>query len=435
MPQKGQSPIARLALSAFHRTFDDLLNVQSFMTPFSRSLIENIFEMIMWFGRTKGDYDNFERTARVTYLFLENGSQVKHRPVAQQFYAVINKVIPALNSSRQAQAEANQMPKDNPDARIEKYLAYYKVMYEGLLPFICAPVIYAFGIANNIKDEAFSPSSDGKVGLNTIPKMNKWLAYTENRLAIGLNGHLRNAYAHNNYKILDDGQVELWDRSWGPEIWHLDQLTKICDQLWVNALGIICGLVLYDINNFRMVESRGWVSPMQAPRLRRQELHTVIESIADELGFYLRKVESLPNGVSITLHTKSKGIDQEGELYMGFKSHTDLFKIPMWSEEKRVIDQLTIMLHRLIPYFETQNEVSIDIVSPDNISLGSLVIDFRTVIGLQLKDAKPETVESVRQVFKTDTLGGCTTFVEKEGAPRFVGRGPVKPGKPESNTS
>ena len=426
MPQKGQSPIARLALARFHRTFDDLLSVQAFMTPFSRSLLENIFEMIMWFGRTKDDYENFERTARVAYHFLENGSQVKHKPVAQQFYAVIDRVIPALNSSRQAQAEANQVPKDNADARIEKYLAYYKVMYEGLLSLVCAPVIYAFGITKNIKGKAFRPSSDGRVDLNTISKMNKWLAYTENRLAIGLNSHIRNAYAHNNYRILDDAQVELWDRSWGPEIWHLDQVTKICDQLWVNALGITCGLVLYDINNRRIVESRGWVSPTQAPRLRRQELHAVIESIADEFGFYLKKVETLPNGISITLSTKSKGIDQESDLYMGYKSHTDLYKIPMWYEEKRVIDQLTIMLHRLIPYFETQNEVSIDVVSPDDVFLGSLITDFGTLIGLQLKDAKPETVESIRQVFKTETLGDCVTFVEKEGAPRFVGRGPTR---------
>ncbi len=435
MPQKGQSPIARLALSAFHRTFDDLLNVQSYMTPFNRSLLENIFEMIMWFGRTRGDYDNFERTARVAYHFLEKGSQIKHKLVAQQFYAVVDKITPALNSSKQAQAEANKVPEDNPDARIEKYLAYYKVMYEGLLPFICTPVIFAFSIANNIEDKVFSPSSDGKVSLNAIPRMNKWLPYKENRLTIGLNIHLRNAYAHNNYKILDDGQLELWDRSWGSEFWHLDLLTKICDQLWVNALGIICGLVLYDVNNFRVVESRGWVSPMQAPRLRRQELHSVIESFADELGFYLEKVESLPNGASITLQTKSKGIDQEGELYMGFKRYTDLFKIPMWSEEKRVIDQLTIMLHRLIPYFEPQTEMSIGVLSSDDKSLGSLSIDFRTLIDLQLKDAKPETVESVRQAFRIDTLGDCTTFVEKEGAPRFVGRGPAKSGKPESNTS
>jgi len=430
MPQKGQPPIARLALASFRRTFDDLLSVQSFVTPFSRSLVENIFQMIMWFGRTKDDYDNFERTARVAYLFLEDGSRVKHKPVALQFYAVIDKVIPALNNSRRAQAEANQAPTANPDARIEKYLVYYKILYEGLLPIVCAPVIYGFSTAKKISDKAFTTNSEGKVDLNAIYKMSKWLTYSENRLAIGLNGHLRNAYAHNNYRILDDDQVELWDRSWGPEIWHLDQLIKICDQLWVNALGIICGLVLYDINNFRVVESRGWVSPRRAPRLRRQELHMVIESTADELGFYLREEKTLLNGIFMALCVNPKGIDQEGKLYMGYKSHTDLLKIPMWYEEKRVIDQLIIMLHRLIPYFEAQTEVSINVVSSDDVPLGSLVTDFQALVGLQLKDTKPETVERVRQVFKIDTLGTCTTFVEKEGVPRFVGRGPANYGKP-----
>jgi hypothetical protein len=427
--QKERSPIARFALPQFQRTFDDLISLQAFITPFSRSLLENIFEMIMWFGRTKDDYENFERTARVAYHFLENGSQVNHKSIAEVLYAVIDRIIPALNSSRQDQAEANQIPADNADARIEAYLKYYKVTYEGFLPYICAPVIFAFAITKNIKDKAFRPNSDGKVDLNAISKMNKWLVYTENRLMRGLNNHVRNAYAHQYYRILDDAQVELWDRSWGPEIWQLDQLIKICDQLWVNALGIACGLVLYDINNRRIVESRGWVSPRQAPRLRRQELHAVIESIADELGFYLKEEKTLSNGIFMTLCVKPKGIDQEGELYMGYKSHTNFFKIPMWYEEKRVIDQLTIMLHRLIPYFETQNEVSINVVSPDDVSLGSLITDFGTLVGLQLKDAKPETVESIRQVFQTDTLGNCTTFVEKEGAPRFVGRGPAPPEK------
>jgi len=85
------------------------------------------------------------------------------------------------------------------------------------------------------------------------------------------------------------------------------------------------------------------------------------------------------------------------------------------------------MLHRLIPYFETQDEVSINVVSLDDASLGSLVTDFRTLIGLQLKDTKRETVESIRQAFKIDTIRDCVTFVEKEGAPRFVGRGPARP--------
>jgi hypothetical protein len=427
MPQTRRSPITRFALPQFHDSFDDLLSVQAFITPFSRLLLETIFERIMWFGRTKHDYNVFERTARVAYHFLESGSKANHKAVAKQFYAVINKVVPALNDSCRAQIEANQIPKDNADNRIEKYLMYYKAMHEGLLPFICAPVVYAFGIAENIRNKAFTPGINGKIDLHTISKMNKWLIYSENRLTIGLNSHVRNAYAHNNYRILDDAKVELWDRDWGPEIWQLDQLIQLCDQLWVNALGITCALVLYDINNNWIVGARGWMSPTKAPHLRRQELKSAIEAIADELGFYLEKVEALSNGVSITLSTKPKGIDQEGKLYMGYKSHTDFFKIPVRYEEKRVIDQLVIMLHHLIPYFETQNEVSINVVSWDDVSLGSLITDFCTFIGLQLEDTKPETVDAIRQVFKTDTLGDCVTFVEKEGAPKFVGRGPARP--------
>lgn len=185
--------------------------------------------------------------------------------------------------------------------------------------------------------------------------------------------------------------------------------------------------MLHDINNRRIIEERDWVSPTRGPCLRRQELNMAIEAIADELGFHLDKMEVVPNGVSITLSTKSKGIDQESELYMGYKSHTNLFKIPMWYEGKGVIDQLTIMLHRLVPYLETQNEVFINVISSDDVSLGSLVTDFCILIGLQLTDTNPETVESIRQFFKTDTLGDYVTFVEKEGAPRFVGTRPVTP--------
>ena len=79
------------------------------------------------------------------------------------------------------------------------------------------------------------------------------------------------------------------------------------------------------------------------------------------------------------------------------------------------------MLYRFIPYCKTQNEVYTNVVSPEeDISLGSLIPDFYILIGLQMKDTKPETVESIRQVFKADTLGNYTTFVEKAGTPIFV---------------
>jgi len=83
------------------------------------------------------------------------------------------------------------------------------------------------------------------------------------------------------------------------------------------------------------------------------------------------------------------------------------------------------MLHRLIPYFEDQNEVSFYITSIDNTPLGTLTTDFGTLIGLNLSDTKSDTVESVRHIFKTDTLGDSTTFVEFEGVPRLDRIGPA----------
>ena len=434
MPQPEHSPIAMLAMPQFQHSFGDLLNIRSSITDFNRSLIEGIFERIMWFGRTGNEYRNFERTARAAYHFMEEGNKAKHKDIVQKFALIIDKIIPALNDSMSALSEAIKVPETEADTRIRKYLESYKVMYEGLLRLICAPVVYAFGITKHIRDKAFIPDDNGRIGLNTLKTMEKWLVYSENRLAIGLNNHIRNAYAHEHYRILDDAKVELWDpdrykpeRSWGPEIWPLEKLIKLCDQLWVNALGITCSLVLYEINNCQIAAERGWVPSVKLPRLRREELKVTTNSIADELGFYMEGMTILNNQLSITLSTKLKGIDQDSDLYMGYKDHTRLFKVRMWYEEKRVIDQLTRMLHRLIPYFETQTEVSIYVVSSDDSPLGVLITDLSTISGLQLQNTNPETVESIRHVFKNDTLGDSVTYVEKKGEPRFIGIGPATP--------
>lgn len=434
MPQKGHSPLTLLALPQFHSSFKDLLSVRVDITDFDRNLIEAIFEMVMWFGRPKHDYDNFEKSARAAYYFLEKGNQVKPKDIAQRFYAVINKVTPAINSAIFAHKEAEQVPKNDTDSRILRYLEYYKVMYEGLIPFICAPIVYAFGISKNIKERVFIPGDDGKVDLEAIKKMERWLVYPENRLAIGLNGHIRNAYAHQNYKLLDNAQVELWDpnpykpkRSWGPEIWQLDELIKLCDQLWINALGIICALVLYHVNNRQTLQDRGWIPPVQPPKLRDEELRSAIDKVAGEVGFYLKSVDSLRGNISMTLSIKPKGIDQDSELKLGSENKVSLFKIPLWYEEKRVIDQIIIMLHQIMLYFEPVTEVSIRVTSLDNTLLGVLTTDFQTIINLRLANLEPRTVNNIRNIFKVDTLKDYTTFVEKKGTPKYIGAVAVKP--------
>lgn len=436
MSPKEHSPLVKLSLSYFHQSFGDLLSVRALISDFTRSLIEGLFERITWFGRTKQDYQNFERTARASYSFLEQGNKVKHKDIAQQFALVIDEIIPASNDSAKAGSEASQEPESNPDSRIKKYLEFYKVMYERLLPIICSTIIYAFGISKNSKEKAFIPMDDGKVSLKAIDKMEKLLHYPENRLAIGINSHIRNAYAHENYKILDGARVELWDinpntrkLTWGPEIWTLQQLITLCDELWVNSLGITCALVLYDVNNRQIVAERGWVSPAKPPPLREGELKNTIDSIVDKLGFYLKDIKVSPNFISLTLSTKSKGINQESKLMLGYENHVRLFKIPMWYEEKRIIDQLVIFLHRIIPYVEPDIKISIQVLSSNGEPLGALITDLPTIINLNLVSIKPEIVEGIRHIFKRDTLQDCVTFVEKEGAPKFVGISPSPPKK------
>lgn len=427
MTQNRHPPTVELAMTRFRQSFGDLLSVQALITPFTEYLIKGTFENIMWFGRTKHDYENFERTARSAYYFLEQGSHIKHKDVAQKFALIIDRVILAINSSGHAGSEAKKVPKDDADTRIKQYLEYYKVMYERLMPLICAPVVYAFGITKNVQDKDFIPKSDGKIKLRALSKMEKIFVYQDNRLAIGLNSHVRNAYAHENYTILDDAKVELWDQSWGPEVWSLDQLIELCDKLWVNALGITCALAIYDINNRKIVTERGWVVSIKLPKLRREEIKTVIDTNSNELGFYLKDCSGLSNNLSLTLSTKPKGIDQESKLYLGYENYVELFKIPTWYEEKRVIDQLIIMLYRLIPYFDSKSKVSIKVISWDDKSLGVLKTDFSTLIGLQLMAFNPKTVENIRHLFKVDTLADCTTFVEKKDEPIYVGRKPVTP--------
>ncbi|MBI2831231.1 MAG: hypothetical protein HYX79_03135 [Chloroflexi bacterium] len=441
MPRPHHSPIVLLAFPQFRHEFADLLNSNALVTNFTRSLIESTFENVMWFGRTSKDYREFVRTARAAYHFLVEGNKTKPKEIAKQYSLIVDNIIPSINNSGLALSEAKNVSSNDPDNKIRKYLASYKVMYEGLLCLICAPVIYAFGIAKRVKNKDFTPDDNGKIDLNTLKTMEKLIVYSDNRLARGLNSHIRNAYSHENYKVLDDAKVELWDpnpykpkKSWGPEVWPLEKLIELNDQLWINALGITCSLFLYDINNRRIATDRGWFTSRRLPELRREELNDTVDTIADKLGFYMKSLTILGNQVYITLSPQLKGIDQDSELYMGNKVHTRLYKVKMWYEEKRIIDQLTRMLVTLIPYIKAESEVSINIVSHEGAPIGSLSVDFPNIIGLKITDTDPETVNNIRYIYKTDTIGETITYVEKKGTPRFVGIGPAMPKPGTSGT-
>ena len=129
MSKDGRFPLIRLALPSFRSSFGDLLNAQSLYSFYTRSILESVYEQIMWFGRTRDDYINFERTTRASYYLLEQGYQADHERVAKQLIEAEDKIAPALNAVLASKIDAEKSLGDDPDKKIVEYLQYYKILY------------------------------------------------------------------------------------------------------------------------------------------------------------------------------------------------------------------------------------------------------------------------------------------------------------------
>jgi len=418
-----RSPMRRLAINRLQQQFSDLLSVQAEVGDLERSLIEGIYEL-MWMDSDNLAADlEWSRTTRAAFHFVDKGFLIKQEEVAQAFTNVIDQITIFLNTTWSKRAEAQRATAE--DSRIELYLAYYKKMYEGLIPWIMAPVVFGFSIANNISDPSFLPRHDGKIGLKAIQKMENWIRKPQNRLAIGLNSHIRNAYSHENYRILDGGRVELWDvdpynpkKKWGPEIWTLAELEKLCNELWLNALAVSLALAIFSMNNRRLMTSRGWAEPTRQPiALRKDELEHLVKALADYSSFHVDKVEKSNSTLLIAFATKLRGIDQDEEIIVG---HTEgppqFFKSPVKYKEMRVIEMVTGFLQRMQSSLVGIQQVSITVEDPNGKSLGDLLIDVDKIS--KIKGPDKSTIESERKLFQVDNVGDSKMWVRMESLPR-----------------
>ena len=418
------SPIRKIAFQEFLETFKDLLSVRAQISYFEKYLIEGTYE-IMWFEHyEKSDWESWKQTVRATYYFLDKGSQKKYQPIAEKFQKAAHQMVEALNDSFVSRQEALNKKLKDEDTQIKKHLDYYKVMYERLVPIIMSPIIYAFGVIHDIKNKGFIPREDGKIDLNTIEKMEKWRVSPQNRLAIGLNKHVRNAYAHESYKILDDGKVELWDvdprnpkKKWGPEIWEMGDLRRLCNELWLNSLAVVIGLTIYSLNNRRDIFARGCTIPSSKPRhLRREELKNIATYHADGLGFDLNKITSSQGKIEIELSTRLKGIDQDEEILFGGNGWAKGFKVPVEYVEAEVIEQVIGLLQWIAKYLNKITEISVNVENPNKKIIGNLVIDFDILS--KIKKSQRESIEDVRKSCKLDTLGNSSMWVKITKNPR-----------------
>jgi len=155
-----KSPLRFVALNLFTEEFGDLVSVRAEITPFERSLIEGAYELL-WL-------DTFDRAARVSWAqtlraafrILDNGALKEPQLVWESYIRVVNELVPSLRSSFEKRRSLKAKNVDN-DALIESQLNSYKSVYEGLLPLIFAPVVHAFGVANDPEEKAFLPRQDG----------------------------------------------------------------------------------------------------------------------------------------------------------------------------------------------------------------------------------------------------------------------------------
>ena len=413
------SPMRTLAFGEFKRQFSDLFSVRAKVTTFERSFVESTYELL-WLGRyEKYDYASWEKTVRATHYFLEQGTFKSHKSVAEAFLNIASRIVPALRSAWDKREEASN---SSPQEQGELYLAYYQVMYEELMPVILAPVIVSFAVANHSKDKDLQQRDDGRINIRALGKIEKWLHYPGNRLAIGLNKHVRNAYAHRTFRILDDRKVELWDidpnrpaRKWGPEILTVDSLTELSEKLWLNALGICTALTLFSINSRKLISDRGWVASIPNPPLRVNEIEQAVEALLGELSFDLQEFKRDKNIYHMRLQTRPKGIDQVEKIFTGGKSQFRNFAIAVKYEQVPVIEQLMGCLQRIGPLIEKTDELSIVVEDYSNTVIGNLTIQASSIA--QLKGPSKLPISSARRLCKTDSIGDSIMYVRVASEP------------------
>ena len=321
-----KSPIRFVALKLFTDSFGDLVSVRAEITPFERSLIEGTYELL-WLDMFDGPAQmSWAQTLRAAFRLLDNGALKEPQLVWESYTKVVNEVVPALKRSFEKRREVKQKEIDD-DALIERHLTSYKSIYEGLLPTILAPVVYAFGLVNDPDEKAFMPRQDGKITLGAIRKMERWVRPPQNRLALGLNNHVRNAYSHDYYQILDHGRVVMHDvnpRSgrtvWGPETWTSQELSELCDQAWLNSLAIVCALAVYGLNYRKVAIARGWGEPATSPVMRERDLKRILESFADEASFDVKEWSQSDHEFRLKLTIRMEGADQDEAVYIGGES-------------------------------------------------------------------------------------------------------------------
>lgn len=421
-----KSPIRRLAIPEFVGIFQDLLLPTAEFSQFEQSLIEGTYEMVVLGHYETDQLKSIKTTARVAYRILQDGASRNFEAIVRPYLFNIDRVTKYLNRSRKARKEA--LEETEADQRILKLLSFYKTLYEGLMPVLFAPIIASMATAGGRKTaKKYTIDREGKASLSHLARIQYEWSSQKKQLALGLNNHLRNSYAHECYRLLDGGRVEVWDidprtgtYSWGPVTYTEDVIREECEALWRNALGIIYAWTLFSINNRKIIEQGKFdaTMPIAHDPLRSDEIKSLVEFVVTGRGFDLISCQFQDDQLTLKLRCQLKGIDQDSEMVTKSGNSVRRFVIKMKYYECPIIEQLLGSLQNLRYQVGQEFEFMVTVYSTDGANIGEIRGHTRLFKQYDGKHLPP--IDDFRKELTMDTVGKTTTWMVEESLPQEV---------------
>jgi hypothetical protein len=414
-----ESPIQKIALPQFMEHFGDLWSNLAELTPYEYGLIIGTYYIVFVGHYDREQTASLRNTARVAFKVMDNGILADFDAVASAFIVNSDRVPRQINRiwDRLQQIRALQ----SVDQKMDAYLRFYQMLYEGLVPALLAPVIVGMGVTAGSNPAHFRLDADGRVKLSALSQIQYYSQFPSKQLSIGLHPHLRNASAHHRYRFLDGARMEFWDvdprtgqRSWGPETWPLDKLEDLCNDLWRNCLGLTYAFALFSLNHRRVFEQAGTLSqvhPASDP-VRADELRATTTYLARIRGFDVKSFTFDAGNLSMQLLTHHRGVDQESELLMSGPKRVTKYSVAMRHDDLPLIEQLVGLLQEIEHELGDPFAFHVAVHSPDGTDYGFLSGETRAI------PEKRIPLTELRPRFKGDTIADVKIPVLVEGYPR-----------------
>jgi hypothetical protein len=423
MKPEFRNPLEAIAIPELKRQFGDLLSIRAQVGDFEYGLVASILGNVLLFGQLQSaERQRWERTVRAAHYYLDRGALKRQRESCESYVRIADAMPSALNDVMKKRDAADKLLGDE---WIEALLALYKSITEGLLTLIAAPVIVGFRHIYGVNGSAFNPKPDGRVDLKAIELMEDWSAAPSNLLKEGLNKHVRNAYAHQRYRILDGDIVELWDETphgkltWGPERWKFADVETLCDRLLTTCVAVTLALAIFGINYRKLIMDRGWMpANIAAPKLRFEDLKRLIESYAEYNSFTVISVEAQDKELALKLQTQHRGLDQTEKLVLGGPGGSRAYEMPVIYRQELVAEIVLGLLQRTVPSSEAFERYRVEVIDENDAAVGELVITSTALSKVQ--GPKGGSVAKDRAWATADSLGDSRMWVKIEEPSRPV---------------